>query len=53
MASPYISFSNISEDFPSGPVVMNLLPMQRTRVLALVQEVATYLGAAKPVNHDY
>ena len=49
-------------DFPGGPVVKNppatlwlriCLPMQGTRVRALVREDPTCRGATKPVSHNY
>ena len=42
-----------SWDFPGGAVVKNRLPMQGTRVRALVQEDPTCHGATKPVCHNY
>ena len=39
--------------FPGGAVVENRLPMQGTRVRALVQEDPTCHGAAKPGRHNY
>ena len=40
-------------DFPSGAEVKNRLPMQGTRVRALVQEDPTCCGSTKPVRHNY
>ena len=40
-------------DFPGGAVVKNCLPMQGTRVRALVREDPTCRGATKPVCHNY
>ena len=40
-------------DFPGGTVVKNRLPMQGTRVQALVREDRTCHGATKPVHHNY
>ena len=42
-----------SRDFPGGAVVKNCLPMQGTRVRALVWEDPTLYGATKPVHHNY
>ena len=39
--------------FPGGAVVKNRLPMQGTRVRALVREDPTCHRAAKPVSHNY
>ena len=40
-------------DFPGGAVVENRLPMQGTRVRALVGEDPTCHGATEPVRHNY
>ena len=40
-------------DFPGGAVVKNRLPMQETRVWALVQEDPTCRRATKPLRHNY
>ena len=42
-----------SSGFPGGSVVKNCLPMQGTRVRALVQEDPTCRGATKPMCHNY
>ena len=39
--------------FPSGTVIKNHLPMQRTQVQSLVQEDATCHSANKPVCHNF
>ena len=39
--------------FPGGAVVKNPLPMQGSRVRALVQEDPTCHRATKPVRHNY
>ena len=39
--------------FPGGTVVKNRLPMQGTRVRALVREDPTCRGATKPVHRNY
>ena len=39
--------------FPGGAVGKIRLPMQGTRVRALVQEEPTCRGATKPVRHNY
>ena len=40
-------------DFPAGPGVKNLLPVEGTWVRSLVQEDPTYRRATKPVSHSY
>ena len=40
-------------DFSGGPGVKIHLPLQGTRVRALVQEDPTCRGATKPVRHNY
>ena len=51
---PSASFTEVKqEDFPGGAVVKICLPMQETRVRALVQQDPTCRGATKPVCHNY
>ena len=44
---------NSFEGFPGCAEVKNRLPMQGTRVRALVREDPTCCGATKPVHHNY
>ena len=47
------NLKTVIRGFPGGAVVENLLPMQGTRVRALVWEDPTCRGATRPVSHNY